>query len=60
MEKQLRGIALILFGLLIGIADGELNEYITMHSVGFVPFALVGLVVGIIGLVLVFQKGKDQ
>jgi ABC-type Fe3+ transport system permease subunit len=57
MKKQLHGIALILFGILISLASGSLDHYIT-HSVT-VPWVLVGLVIGIAGIVLVFLKPKD-
>jgi hypothetical protein len=62
MRKQLQGIALILFGILLGVVDGTLN-YTILHSVTDFPFALLGLVIGIVGLIFVFQnsdKGAER
>lgn len=59
MKKQLQGISLILFGLLLGIAEGDLNHFITRHVNAF-PFALVGLIIGIVGLVFVFKQEKNK
>lgn len=58
MKKQLQGISLILFGLLLGVAEGDLNHFITRHVSAF-PFALVGLIIGIVGLVFVFKQEKN-
>lgn len=58
MKNQICGIALILFGILISLSSGGLDEYIT-HSIS-VPWVLIGLVIGIVGLVLVFKKSKDD
>jgi ABC-type Fe3+ transport system permease subunit len=58
MKNQIQGIALILFGILVSLASGSLDHYIT-HSVT-VPWVLIGLVIGIIGIILVFLKPKDD
>lgn len=58
MKKQLQGIALILFGILLSLVSGSLDEYIT-HSVE-VPWNLIGLVIGIVGVVSVFLKSKGD
>ena len=58
MKKQLNGIALILFGILVSLASDSLEHYIT-HSVT-VPWVMIGLLIGIIGVVLVFLKPKDD
>jgi drug/metabolite transporter (DMT)-like permease len=58
MKKQLNGIALILFGILVSLASASLDYYIT-HSVT-VPWVMIGLVIGIIGVILVFLKPKDD
>ena len=58
MKKQLNGIALILFGILVSLASASLDHYIT-HSVT-VPWVMIGLVIGIIGVILVFLKPKDD
>ena len=57
MKKKLQGISLILFGLLLGLAEGDLNHFITRHVSAF-PFALLGLMIGAAGLILVFQREK--
>lgn len=59
MKKQLQGISLILFGLLLGIAEGDLNHLITRHLSAF-PFALAGLIIGIVGLVFAFKQEKNK
>lgn len=59
MEKQLQGIALILFGLLLGAAEGDLNHFLTRHVAAF-PFALAGLILGVAGLALVFRKNQGK
>jgi uncharacterized integral membrane protein len=56
MKKQLQGIALILFGILLGVVDNTLNMTL-LYSTSDFPFALLGLIVGVVGLVLVFQAG---
>ena len=58
MKKQLNGIALILFGILVSLASASLDHYIT-HSVT-VPWVMIGLLIGIIGVILVFLKPKDD
>ena len=59
MKKQLQGISLMLFGLLLGIAEGDLNHFITRYVSAF-PFALVGLIIGIVGLAFIFKPEKDK
>ena len=59
MKKQLQGISLMLFGLLLGIAEGDSNHFITRHVSAF-PFALVGLIIGIVGLAFIFKPEKDK
>ena len=58
MKRQLQGIALLLFGILLGIAEGDLNSYLAHHFEAF-PFAAVGLVIGLAGLIFVFKREKD-
>lgn len=57
MKRQLQGIALILFGILLGIAEGDLNSYLVRHFEAF-PFAAAGLVIGLVGLILAFKREK--
>ena len=59
MKRQLQGIALILFGILLGIAEGDLNYYLTAH-IEALPCAVTGLVIGLVGLVLVFKREKSK
>ena len=49
----------MLFGLLLGIAEGDLNHFITRHVSAF-PFDLVGLIIGIVGLAFIFKPEKDK
>ena len=45
MKKQLQGIALILFGILLS-AD--------------LPFGFLGVIIGIVGLLFVFKEVNDK
>ena len=54
----LKGIALILFGILLCIGGVEINRTI-LHSFSDFPFALVGVISGCIGLVMVFQNSQS-
>lgn len=53
-----KGIALILFGLLLCAGSGELNRTV-LHSVSDFPFAFVGVISGIIGLAMVFSRQRE-
>lgn len=59
MKKQLNGVALVLFGILICCAEGDIN-HIILHSFTDLPFSLVGLLIGCIGLYLVFRGSQDK
>lgn len=59
MEDKIKGIALLLFGILLSCAQDGLNDTI-FTSMSDIPFAFVGLFVGIAGLCLVFGKPKDK
>ena len=59
MKNQLQGISLILFGILLGIAEGNLNYYIVKH-INAIPFGIIGLILGAIGLILVFKREKKK
>jgi len=48
MKNQIKGIALILFGILISS---------TMDAIGVGIFAVAGFIVGIVGLAMVFWNG---
>lgn len=58
-DKALKGIALILFGILLCIGGAEINSTI-LHSLSDFPFTLVGVLIGVIGLVLVFLKNQND
>lgn len=58
MKKQLQGIALILFGTLLILAENCLNLYITYSSKA--PWSFLGLLIGIAGIILVFLKTKKD
>ena len=58
-NKELKGIALILFGILLCVCSGEVNGTI-LHGFSYFPFAAIGMIAGVIGLVMVFYKKKDE
>lgn len=60
MKKQLRGIALILFGILLAVFAlfGPWLPIVGRYIADFANYASV--VVGIIGLVLVFKKEPTE
>lgn len=58
-NRILKGIASILFGILLCISDGEINRTV-LHSVSDLPFALAGVLSGIAGLVMVFKKNRSD
>lgn len=58
-KKILQGIALILLGILLCVCSGEINGTI-LHSFSYFPFAAVGVVSGVIGIIMVFHKNKDD
>lgn len=58
MEDKIKGIALLLFGILLSCAQDGLNDTI-FASMSEIPFAFVGLCVGIAGSALCWQiKGQ--
>lgn len=58
-NRILKGIALILFGILLCTGSTEINSTILYRFSDF-PFALVGVIIGIAGLVMVFQKNQSD
>ncbi|MBU3227357.1 hypothetical protein [Clostridium algidicarnis] len=58
MRRQLQGIALILFGILVTLASEWLDQYITPDVT--ISWILIGLAIGIGGVILVFKKSKDD
>ena len=59
VNKTLKGISLILFGILLCISSGELNGTI-LHGFSYFPFSFIGLIAGVIGLIMIFVKEKDK
>ena len=59
MKEQLKGIALILFGILLCCAEEGLNSII-LHSFSDVPFSLLGLLIGCVGVFFVFRSTRDK
>lgn len=57
-DKKLKGIALILFGILLCISGSEIDRFF-MYKLYFVPFSMIGVIVGIIGLAMAFNE-KDK
>ena len=56
MEKKLDGIALISFATLLYRLSGKLSDFIVLIGIGFtIPWALIALLIGVVGLVLVFK-----
>ncbi len=58
-NNGLKGIVLILFGILLCVCSAEINETILYNFSDF-PFALIGVICGIAGLVLAFQKDTSD
>ena len=56
--KILKGIALILFGILVCLGGGEINQTI-LYSFSDFPFSLMGVILGIAGLFLVFSEKSE-
>ena len=55
-KKALRGMALILFGILLGVCGAEINQ--TM-SVVDLPFSFGGLIAGAVGLWMIFNSTAE-
>lgn len=58
-NKIAKGIALILFGILLCIGGADINKTILSSWDDF-PFSLAGVISGIAGLVIIFAKGKGE
>lgn len=59
MKRQLQGIALVLFGILLSVSGDNINHTILSSSSDF-PFGFLGVCVGIVGLVIAFTKSKGK
>jgi len=58
-NDSLKGIALILFGILLCLSSGELNN-VVLIGFSYIPFSLLGVIAGILGLVMIFGKHKNK
>ena len=58
-EKTCKGIALLLFAILLCTAGPELNDTL-LYSAVDLPFSLVGFIVGCLGLAMVFDTPKSR
>ncbi len=54
-DSRLKGIAVILFGILLSASSAEMNRTV-LASWGDFPFTLIGIIVGI---VMVFKSNKE-
>ena len=57
-DSRLKGIAVILFEILLSASSTEMNRTVLASFSDF-PLALVGIIVGIVGLVMVFKSNKE-
>lgn len=61
MERKLDGIALISFATLLHCLSGELSVFAARIGIGFtIPWALITLLIGVVGLVLVFKNKNES
>lgn len=58
-NRIFKGIALILFGILLCLGGSELN-YSIFRSIHELPFTIIGVIVGIIGLIMVFGENMKK
>ena len=56
-DSKLEGIAVILFGILLSASGEEMNRTVFARFSDF-PFDLIGIIVGIVGLIMVFKNNK--
>ena len=57
-SKVSKGIALILFGILLCAGSEEINATI-LFSFGDFPFSAIGVIVGAVGLYIVFSDKAE-
>ncbi len=53
-NKIAKGLALLLFGILLCAGSGEINATI-LYNFGDFPLAAIGVIVGAVGLYMVFS-----
>ena len=58
-SKVSKGIALLLFGILLCAGSGEINTTI-LYNFGDFPFAAIGVIVGAVGLYMVFSDKAER
>lgn len=58
-NNTLKGIALILFGILLCLGGTEINSTI-LRSLDRFPFSLMGVIIGIVGLIMAFVKKPND
>lgn len=60
MKEPIKGIALILFGILLCFAEEGLNSNVFAYT-SDIPFSLFGTIVGFVGVIYSFRnKEKKQ
>lgn len=59
MKRQLHGIILVLFGILLSVAGDSINHTI-LSSFSDFPFEFLGVCVGVVGLVIAFTREKEN
>ena len=57
-NKIAKGLALLLFGILLCAGSGEINATI-LFSFGDFPFSAIGVIVGAVGLYMVFSDKAE-
>ena len=57
-SKVSKGIALLLFGILLCAGGGEINATI-LYNLGDFPFAAIGVIGGVVGLYMVFSDKAE-
>lgn len=59
MKRQLQGIVLVLFGILLGVCGDSINSTI-LSNMADAPFGLFGVCIGVLGLYFAFAKEKEN
>ena len=59
MREQMKGITLVLFGILLCCAEQGLNRTL-FTTTSDVPFSLLGVIFGSSGLFLVFRNKPNE
>ena len=54
-DSRLKGIAVILFGILLSASSAEMNRTVLASWSDF-PFTLIGIIVGIVSFVFLLEK----